>query len=101
MHVGLIPDHIVLDGDSPPLTQRDTAPPIFEPSVVAKWLDGLRCQLHGMAQATLLDGDPAPLPKKGAEPLPNFWPMSIVVKRLNGSRRHLARRWALLQATLC
>jgi len=27
----------------------------------------------------VLDGDPAPLPKKGAQP-PNFWPMSVVAK---------------------
>jgi len=31
------------------------------------------------------DVDPAALPKKGAEP-PNFRPMSIVAKRLDGSR---------------
>jgi len=36
-----------------------------------------------------LDGDPAPLPKKEAEPLPNFRPMSIVPKRLDRSRCHL------------
>ena len=48
----------------------------------------------------VIDGDSAPLPRKGAEP-PNFWPMSIVAKRLNGSRWHLARRWASVQATLC
>jgi len=29
----------------------------------------------------VLDEDPAPLLKKGAEPLPNFRPMSIVAKR--------------------
>jgi len=35
----------------------------------------------------VLYGDPAPLPKKGAErPLLNFRPMSIVAKRLDGSR---------------
>jgi len=49
----------------------------------------------------VLDGDPAPLPKKGAEPLPNFRPMSIVAKLLDGSRWHLAWRWASAQATLC
>jgi len=38
-----------------------------------------------------LDGDPAPLLKKGAEPR-NFGPMFIVAKRLDGSRRHLAWR---------
>ena len=35
----------------------------------------------------LLDGTPLPLPK-GAE-FPNFRPMSIVAKRLHGSRCHL------------
>jgi len=50
---------------------------------------------------TVLNGDPLPSPKRGRSPLPNFWPMSIVAKRLDGSRRHLARRWALVQATLC
>jgi len=48
----------------------------------------------------VLDGDPAPLPKKGVEP-PNFWPMFIVAKRLDGSTWHLARKWASVQATLC
>jgi len=36
----------------------------------------------------VLDRDPAVLPK-GAQPPPNFRPMSVVVKRLNGSRCHL------------
>jgi len=39
----------------------------------------------------VLDGDPAPLPKKAAEP-PNFRPMFIVANRLDGSRWHLTRR---------
>jgi len=42
-----------------------------------------------------------PSPKRGRSPLPNFRPMSIVVKQLDGSRWHLAWRWALVQATLC
>jgi len=33
----------------------------------------------------VLDGNPAP-PKKGGIAPNNFWPMSIVVKRLDGSR---------------
>ena len=49
----------------------------------------------------VVDRDPAPPPKKGAEPPPKFWLMSIVAKRLDGSRRHLARRWAFVQAILC
>jgi len=40
----------------------------------------------------VLDGDPAPpLPKRRQSP-PNFRPMSIVAKRLDGSRWHLAWR---------
>ena len=38
----------------------------------------------------VLDGDPAP-PQKGGE-APNFQPMFIVAKRLDGSRWHLAWR---------
>jgi len=33
----------------------------------------------------VLDGDPAPLPQKGAQQPPTFQPMSVVVKRLDGS----------------
>jgi len=36
----------------------------------------------------VLDRDPAPLPQKLAEP-PNFRPISIVAKWLDGSRCHL------------
>ena len=47
----------------------------------------------------LLDGDLAPpSPKRGQSSLPNFRPMSIVAKLLDGSRWHLAWRWALVQA---
>jgi len=36
----------------------------------------------------VLDGDPAPPPPKGHSP-PNFWPMSVVAKHLDGSRCYL------------
>jgi len=39
--------------------------------------------------------------QRGKARLPNFRPMSIVAKRLDGSTWHLAWRWALVQATLC
>ena len=32
---------------------------------------------------------------------PTFWPMSIVVKRLDGSRCHLVRQYMSAQTTLC
>jgi len=37
----------------------------------------------------VLDRDPLPLPQKGAVPLRNFWPISVVAKRLDASRCHL------------
>jgi len=49
----------------------------------------------------VLHGEPAPpAPKRGTAP-PNFWPMSVVAKRLEGSRCHLVQRWASAQVTLC
>jgi len=39
----------------------------------------------------VLDGDPAPPPLKGHS-LPNFRPMSVVAKRLDGLRWHLVWR---------
>jgi len=47
-----------------------------------------------------LDGDPAP-PKKGTAPSPNFWPMSIVFKWLDGTRCHLLQKQTSAQTTLC
>jgi len=43
----------------------------------------------------VLDGDPAPPPRKGHRPALTFRPISIVAKRLDGSRCHLVggRHW--------
>jgi len=40
----------------------------------------------------VLDGDPAPSPKRERSPLPNFLPTTIVAKRLHESRCHLVWR---------
>ena len=48
----------------------------------------------------VLDWDPAPPCKKGAQP-PNFRPMSLVAKWLDRSRCHLVGRYTSAQATLC
>jgi len=40
----------------------------------------------------VLDGDPAQLPSPERGGTPNFWPISIVAKWLDGSRYHLERR---------
>jgi len=61
--VGLGPGHIVLDGDQAPPTERETAAPTFK-------VYRRRYCLHPY----------------------NPWPMSIVAKRLDGSRCHLVRR---------
>jgi len=46
MNVDLSPGHIVLDEDPAPPTKNGHSSPKFWPmSVVAKWLDGSRCQL--------------------------------------------------------
>ena len=47
----------------------------------------------------VLDGNPAPLPQMGRAP--NFQPISVVAKRLHGSRCHLVGSYDSVQATLC
>ena len=48
----------------------------------------------------VLDGDPASPPLKGGRS-PQFSAISVVAKWLDGSRWHLAQRWALVRASLC
>jgi len=78
-------------GTQLPLPKEGGAPNFWPMSDVAKWLHGLRRPLiwrYALAQATVLDGDPAsalgPIPKKGGG-APNFRQMSTVAKRLDGS----------------
>jgi len=69
-------------------------------SVVAKRLDGSKWLKMALGMETglgqghiVLDGDPTPPPpENGAQPPHNFRPLSIVAKRLDGSRCHLIRR---------
>jgi len=103
--VGLGPGHIVSDGDPAPPPQRGTTSNFWSISACCGQMTGWIKMSLGMEVVLgpgdfVLDGDLAPLPKKGAEP-PNFCPMSIVAKRLDGSRWHLAWRWVSVQATLC
>jgi len=87
-----LPGHIVLDGDpaSPPPKVHS---PQFSAHIccgqMAGWIKMPLGMEIGLGPGDfLLDGDWAPLPKKGAEP-PSFRPMSIVAKWLVGSRCHL------------
>jgi len=77
--VGLSPGDSVLDGDPAPSPQRRRTPsPIFRPFLL--WPNSWMHQ-----DATWYGGRPQPRRRSpGAEP-PNFRPMSIVAKRLDGS----------------
>jgi len=90
--VGLDPGHSVLNGDPAP-PKRGTAPNFRPMSVVAKWLDGLRCHLlwrQASTQATLCYMGTHLPAKRGTAP--NFRLVYIVAKRLDGLRCHLVRR---------
>jgi len=87
MEVGLGPGHIVLHGEPvpPPLKGHSHEPPlIFGPCLLMSVKMPLSMEV-GLGRVgsdhTVLDGDPASL-KRGTAP--NFRPMSIVVKRLDG-----------------
>ena len=95
MEVGLGPGHIVLDGEwGTQLPPKKGARPQFSAHVhnMAKRLDGLRCHLvrvEGRGPGDIvLDGDPAPQKAQ----ISHFWPMYIVVKRLDAPGYHLVRR---------
>jgi len=87
---------IVLDGDTapPPLKVHS---PKFSANVRCGQTAGWTMMPFGMEVGLgpggfVFDGDPATSRKKGTLSPPNFWPMSIVAKRLDGSRCHLVRR---------
>ena len=94
MQVGLGPGYIVLDGDLPPPAPKGHSPQ-FSAHIccgqMAAWIKMPLGMEVGLDPGDfVLDGDP--LPKNGAEPPPNFRPISVVAKRLDGSRWHLAWR---------
>ena len=93
--VWLGPGHILLDGDQAPLAKKGrSAAPNFRPMYrgqTAGWIKmPLATEVDLGPDDIVLDVDPA-LPK-GHRPPPNFWPMSVVAKRLDGSRCHLVWR---------
>ena len=95
--VGLGSGDIVLDGD-PALSSPKWGRAPSQISVhvycgqTAGWIKVALGTEVGLGPGHIvLDGDTAPLPEKG-QSRPNFWPMSIVAKRLDGLRRHLVRK---------
>ena len=97
------PGDSVLDGDPPPCPHKGGGPGPAQFSAhfycgQTAGLDASRIQdatwYGGIGLSPgdfVLDGDPAPYPKRGGAP-PSFRPTSIVAKRLHRSRCHLVRR---------
>ena len=112
MQVGLGPGHTVLDGDPAPPTDRGTATPHIEisrrrfclspynprsTSIIPKRLYDQDETWHGgrpWPSLNCIKWGPSSLPPKRAQP-PSHQKnsvMSVVVKRLDGSRCHLVGR---------
>ena len=93
MEVGLGEVHIALDVDTAPLPKKWGRPPIFGPCLFWPngWMDEAGTWHGGRPEPMRLcvRWGPSPYPKRGGAPFPNFWPMSIVAKRLDASRCHL------------
>jgi len=93
--VSLGPGHTVLDADPAP-SQNGLSSPQFSAHVLWPngWIGWIKMKLRtevGLGPGHIVfDGDPAPSPQK-AQPT-NFRPMSVVAKRLDGSRCHLVWR---------
>jgi len=84
-------------GPSPPPQKGGGAPSQFLANFYCAQTSGCITMPLGMEVGLspgdfVFDGDPAASPKRGRSPLPNFRPMSIVAKWLDGSRWHLAWR---------
>jgi len=90
MLVGLGPVHIALDGDPAPPPPKGHSPQ-FPAHVccgqMAAWIKMSLGMELGLGPGDFMsNGDPVPPPQKGGggEPLPNFRPMFIAAKRLDG-----------------
>jgi len=87
--VGLGPGHIVLGGDRAPPPLKGQSPQ-FSAYIcygqMAAWIKmSLGMEVGLRPGDFVLDGDTAPPPHKGGKsPLPNFRPMFIAAKRLDG-----------------
>jgi len=93
--VGLGPGHTVLDGDPAPPPQLGTASEFSAHICCGQMARLIKMPLSrkvGLGPSDIvLDGDPAPLSETRGR-APNFRPMSIMVKWLDGSRWHMACR---------
>ena len=93
--VGLSPVDFVFDGDPDHSPKRGRSPsPIFVNFLLYQTAGCITMPLGMEVRLSTedfgFDGDSAPSPKSGRSPLPSFRLISIVAKRLDGSRWHLA-----------
>jgi len=77
MEVDLGPVHIVLDGDTAPLPKTGGRAPQFSVHLYCG-------QTAACIKMPLVRYGPSYPQRKGTPTPPNFWPMSIVAKWLNG-----------------
>ena len=76
----------------PPQKGAEPLPPNVYCGQTAGWMKLVLDMEVGLSPGDfVLDGDLAPYPKRGGAP-PNFWPMSIVAKWLDGLTRRLVRK---------
>jgi len=104
MEMGLGTGHILLHGDPAPPPQKGGRVPQFSAHFYCGQTAGCIKMPLGMEVGLgpghfVLHGDPVP-PKK-RDTAPNFRPMSIVAKQLDGSRCHLVWLYASALASLC
>ena len=95
MELGFGPGHSVLDGDPAPFPKKEQSPQFSAHFYCGQTAVCIRIPLGMEVDLSLgdivLDGDPAPLPLKLGT-APNFRPMSVVAKQLDGLRCHLVWR---------
>jgi len=91
MEVSLSPGDSVLDGDPASFPKRGGAPQFLAHvycGQTAAWIKmPLGTEVGRGLRDIVLDGDPAPLSYRCTDP--QFWPISFVVKWLDGLKCHL------------
>jgi len=95
VEIGLSPADFVLDEDPAPSPKRGHSPQFLALVYCGQMAACIKLPLGtevGVGPDDIvLNGDPAPPSPKGAQS-PNFRPMSVVAKRLDGLRCHLVWR---------
>jgi len=91
IEVGLCPGDIVSHGNPDPPPKKGHSPPIFCPCLfgeTTRWIKmTLAKEVYAPALPTVLDWGASSSSQRSTAP--NFLPMSVVAKRLDGSKYHL------------